>query len=262
MIKPEYEIQRDNINNLYINQGINLCYPHFHEHIELLCVIEGEKYVTINNKSFNLKSGMVAIADSFDIHSYPIHSEIKTCTVIIPYKYLVEYRLAKKGLYLSDYFVTNTTQGNEIIAGIENLAQNQFQNELILKGYINIVLGKILEAIPLTKRQAYQDTEFIRKLFIYIDNNLTEDLSLNTLSEHFGYSKYHFSRLFNSFFKLSLTDYINSRRIKMFIKLMMENTKMKLSDAIFSAGFSSIQTFYRVFKDSYGVTPKEYLKNF
>jgi len=65
---------------------------------------------------------------------------------------------------------------------------------------------------------------------------------------------------FQDNFKKSISDYINSYRLKEFTNLLMEQ-----ADSLYNfqgiadlAGFSSRATFYRVFKEEYNMTPAEF----
>ena len=48
----------------------------------------------------------------------------------------------------------------------------------------------------------------------YIDEHYAEPLSLDSISSVFGYNKYYFSRLFNTYIGENLNNYINMVRIR------------------------------------------------
>lgn len=87
-------------------------------------------------------------------------------------------------------------------------------------------------------------------LLAYINENYAEDITLEGMAEHFGYSKYYFSRMFNAALGTSITDYVSSVRLMRALD-MLRRTGCTVSDAAFSCGFSSLPTFYRALKRNY-----------
>ena len=111
-----------------------------------------------------------------------------------------------------------------------------------------------------SKVSAYKKKEYIQKLNIvldYIDINFKENLTLESLADMAGYSKYHFSRLFTEYTKQSFCDYLNLRRIKAAEGLLL-NDSLSVTEIAMQTGFSSIATFNRLFKEFKGCSPSEF----
>lgn len=96
--------------------------------------------------------------------------------------------------------------------------------------------------------------QLIEKVLYYIDENICEELTYERLAEVFGYSSFHFHKIFSSVTKLSITEYIRKRRLTMAHKILCETTD-NITDICYRVGFHSIQTFNRVFKDTFGMQP-------
>ncbi len=92
-----------------------------------------------------------------------------------------------------------------------------------------------------------------------IENNLLQEYTLDSLSNELHYSKYHLSREFNTKIGLSIPMYIKLRRMTEAV-LLLDDEKYQVSDIAFKCGFNSVSYFIKVFKDTYGITPKEYIK--
>ncbi|MGA4712781.1 helix-turn-helix domain-containing protein [Bacillus safensis] len=61
---------------------------------------------------------------------------------------------------------------------------------------------------------SYQEHEkTIQETLNYIEQHLKDDLSLQTLAKHAGYSRFHFHRMFKRVIKKSVVDYIRERRM-------------------------------------------------
>ena len=77
-----------------------------------------------------------------------------------------------------------------------------------------------------------------------IEQNYDSPLSLETISKHFSYNKYHFSKLFNQYINCSLNTYIGIIRVQKVIeRTRLENRPF--IDIVFDCGFNSLSTFYR-----------------
>lgn len=96
--------------------------------------------------------------------------------------------------------------------------------------------------------------QLIEKVLYYIDENICEELTYECLAEVFGYSSFHFHKIFSSVTNLSITEYIRKRRLTMAHKKLCETAEI-VTDICHSVGFNSIQTFNRAFKDTFGMQP-------
>lgn len=98
--------------------------------------------------------------------------------------------------------------------------------------------------------------EKIRNIISYINTHLTEDLSLDALSEQFYMSKYNMCHLFKDTTGFSVKQYVTYRRVAMAQKFMASG-KSTL-DACIAAGFNDYSNFYKTFKKILGKPPKEF----
>ncbi|MBQ4551857.1 MAG: helix-turn-helix transcriptional regulator, partial [Clostridia bacterium] len=76
-------------------------------------------------------------------------------------------------------------------------------------------------------------------------------------ARQFGYSKSRFSHLFNETLGCPPGAFINALRCQHAARAMLESDQPLLEIAM-NAGFECPRTFYRVFKQYYGVTPTQY----
>ena len=133
------------------------------------------------------------------------------------------------------------------------------RNPLILKGYVNLILGSITEITGFSDA-AEEDFHTMKKVLDYLENNYSAEITLDSLSAEFGYSKYYFSRIFNRFFRFNLKEYLNRLRARQFIARMRQDENADILSTALDCGFNSLQTFYRCFSNYYGTSPKKYLQ--
>lgn len=96
--------------------------------------------------------------------------------------------------------------------------------------------------------------QLIEKILYYVDEHLTEDITFELLAEEFGYSPFHFHKIFSSVTGQTITDYVKKRRLTIAHQRLCE-TSDNVSDICYEVGFQSIQTFNRAFKETFGMQP-------
>lgn len=94
----------------------------------------------------------------------------------------------------------------------------------------------------------------------YIENNISEKMSLSTIARAVGYSKYHLHRMFVKTVGLSIHDYVQRRQLTEAAKLLVFSKKSILEISLI-AGYESQQAFTNIFKQMYKKTPNEYRMN-
>lgn len=93
----------------------------------------------------------------------------------------------------------------------------------------------------------------------YIQENCDQDVALNTVAEHIGFSACYFSRIFKQTTQYSFVDYLNIQRVKR-AQTCLVDPLLTMTEISYRAGFKSISTFNRVFRQFRGCSPSEYRK--
>lgn len=253
-----YEAHRDNITAPEIMRTTG-CVPHYHTHVELICVIDGEAEVTINGDTRILAGGNVGVAGSLDVHSYKILSPDTYALVLIaPTKYLGGFETLTGKRLIKDHFFGGSAY-EEIKNFLETGKKYIKSNDLVVSGIIDAVLGIAAQNLTFWAENALRvDTDVMRSALAYISENHTEEITLAFLAKKFGYSPNYFSKLFNTYFRRGLKEYVNAVRADHAVELIMSGADV--NEAAFTAGFDCMRTFYRSFKERFGATPQEYVK--
>ena len=93
----------------------------------------------------------------------------------------------------------------------------------------------------------------IQDILRYIDANLSEDLTIDHLSEQFYLSKYHMMRLFRRETGQSIHSYLSDRRLLMARDMIRSG--ISATESCFRSGFRSYSSFTRAFAKRFGTTP-------
>lgn len=100
----------------------------------------------------------------------------------------------------------------------------------------------------------------IQKSIDYIEEHLTEDITLDNLADIAFFSKYHFHRLFKSSIGKTVMEYVRERRLAQAAHELIFSAKT-IAHIAYSLSFNSHDAFDKAFKRLYGVLANEYRKN-
>lgn len=91
----------------------------------------------------------------------------------------------------------------------------------------------------------------------YIDQNFTDDVSIEKASHVAMLSQSYFSYLFKSMTGKTFVEYLTELRIQEAMRLL-KNTNKRVVDICFESGFKNVNHFNRTFKNYAGISPLQY----
>jgi len=91
----------------------------------------------------------------------------------------------------------------------------------------------------------------------FIDRTLSDPLPLSLVARHAGLSESHFCRVFKEATGLTLTDYVNRRRIEWAKKELLK-PEVRVSEIAFQIGYQSLSQFNRSFARFTGSSPTHF----
>ncbi len=169
-------------------------------------------------------------------------------------------------------FITLINIANKIIrdSGIDSSAVygdvkdpyehiKQFGTISDVKDWIMTLYERTIDALELFCLNPDYDG-VTKKAIEYIYKNYRSDLSLNDIATHIGVNSSYLSRRFKQDCGKGVIEYLNMIRIEQ-AKLLMENGFQKVKEIADEVGFNNYNYFFKVFKDSQGMTPLEYEKS-
>lgn len=251
----------------------------FHQHpfYEIFFFLSGNVNYIIEGKNYNLRPGDVLLTSSSDIHRPDIHPGK-------PYERIVIWLADDFFGHLRDFYGEDlTTCFTDSALKDYRLIRPDSQNILHLKqlcskiseakhsqdigsyalasAYLTEFLVHISRAYydaPDSVKYDVTENEKVNQMLQYINEHLTEDLSLEHLSARLYTSKYYLSRQFKQFTGLSLYQYIMKKRL--ILSRNMLRTGSSVMDACFQCGFGDYSNFLKAFKREFGKTPRAYTK--
>jgi len=131
----------------------------------------------------------------------------------------------------------------------------RYQSMVFLLSTFADQLGKHAEKIALASEGA--EPTAVARARKFIESSLADPLPLSTVARHAGLSESHFCRIFKEFTGLTLTDYINRRRIE-WAKRELLKPEVRISEIGFQVGYQSLSQFNRSFVRFTGSSPTEF----
>ena len=236
---------------------------HWHEVFEFYHVFEGEFTLRFNGEDIRLKKYDTIFVNwciPHDDKEYTADASVFSCRVDGHLLGSVSEMFKKYSM--PNILFRNDEELHQIITEIVRLDMVQdIQSELS----INTQLIKIFDRVLKENKDCFVESDIanrnlviFREIFIYIKNNLNENISLDKMSEEIGLNKSYMCRVFKEITGYSIVSYFNIARCHKAIVLM--STVKSLSEISDMLGFCDYNYFSRCFKKTIGCSPTKFMK--
>lgn len=257
-----FHVRREQIRHFHIERyqwlgkGNRL---HFHSHIEILLVTRGEARVWIDDTAETLYADELAVVPSYATHQFVAPRDTVDCTILfIPTFLCPDFMEAVCSKHALHPLIRDPQAIEKVKSAVLELERDDL-NPIEQTGYIHVILGTILRHITFAAGGSQGNTDLSARLLLYINEHFKENISTESIAHAMGYSRNYVAECFRAQFRIGLSHYINTVRLKNTLVLMRGNNRT-ITECAMESGFSSLRTFYRVFTEEIGCTPREYLK--
>ena len=241
---------------------------HYHDFHKVVIFISGKAAYHIEGKAYQLKPWDILLVNRHAIHRPEIDSSVPYERFIlwiqndIPWQELLKcfqkandrsYNLVRLNSALQEnmkdiqFERENSAKSDEY--GREILIQSLFLQFMV---YLNRIF---LEKQYIFDKKSYTFDSQIANILQYINHNLKEDLSVETLAAKYYISKYHLMRKFKEETGYTLHNYIVNKRLLMARTLISEG--MPVLKAAQESGFAEYSTFSRAYRRQFKTSPSE-----
>lgn len=241
---------------------------HYHDFHKVVIFISGKVVYHIEGKAYQLRPWDILLVNRHAIHrpeidpSVPYERFILWIQNDILWQELLKcfqkandrnYNLVRLNSALQekmkDILFELETSTKSDGYGKEILTQSLFLQFMV---YLNRIF---LEKQYIFDKKSYTFDSQIANILQYINHNLKEDLSVETLAAKYYISKYHLMRKFKEETGYTLHNYIVNKRLLMARTLISEG--MPVLKAAQESGFAEYSTFSRAYRRQFKTSPSE-----
>ncbi|NRT77029.1 AraC family transcriptional regulator [Clostridium beijerinckii] len=248
---------------------------HYHDFNKIIIFLSGKVTYLIEGKAYNLKPWDILLVNNHDVHKPIIDSsEIYERIIIWANSDFIEnhnyencdlstcFRLANEKSF--NLIRLNSKLQDNIKFIIDSLMisfNSQDFGSKLLSNSLFIQLLVYLNRVHLNNMYINDEASLkydkqIEKILKYINNNLSENLSTETLSQKFYISKYYLMHKFKKETGYTLHNYVNQKRLLMAKDLISSGEQ--ITKVYLQCGFNDYTCFLRSFKNLFKKSPSEF----
>ena len=268
------EFHHESTMRIWYNEQPDTYTPHWHTALEIIMPVENFYDVVIAGELYRAKPGEVIVIPPGEVHELIAPPSGKRFIFLFDISMITQLKgfAGIQSLLVQPLYITPDTYPHIYDDVYQILVQmrNEYFNKteyaelviysLLLNFFVKFGYNRINAENLFPNVRLYKQKEYVQKfnnLMDYIDTHYMEDLNLEDIAESIGFSKFHFSRLFKQYTNFTFCDYLCYRRIKVAEELLAE-PDLSITEIAMQAGFPSISTFNRLFKQHKNCTPSEY----
>ena len=242
-------------------------YFHNHDYYEIFYMINGTVSHYFDNKTETIRAGDLFYIPPGYVHCfYNSESEYTHRDIMISKKLWDDTCDFLHLSQLSKHFPNKIALTNEQVIEFEDLI-NSFNKKNLECGsleenyYVYFIVIQIIK--HLTNSNSIR-LDNIRHTWVItlIDNlSLPENLckSKKELLSQFNYSQAHMCRVFKMYTGLTITDYINNKKMD-YAAVLLATTDRTIKEIIYDCGFDSSPYFIKKFKQKFKISPSSFRK--
>ncbi len=251
---------------------------HWHPEIELTWIMSGQLEYFVNDKKYLLSEGEGLFGNSNSLHSGYMKDQTECSYVSVTFhpRFIYGYENSLLQTKYVDFITANESWHSlklqkdvgwhqDILAQIKSIYQLsqslapdfELQVHLILTGVWQ-KLYQYYSSLPASEQQPQKHLARLKDILSFIQENYTQELTLNEIADHVNICKSECCRFFKKYMKMTIFDYILFLRIQNSLALLREGESVTKIASM--TGFSSPAYYGQIFKRYMGCSPSRYRK--
>ena len=246
---------------------------HIHDCYEIYYSISGGKQFLIDNKFYDIKPGDLFVINQFESHYLSkldkiiherivisIHPEfLKSCCTKntnldfcfstrdnnFSHKISLNRDEQSRFSYFVNKILASDGFGSDVIEHASFLELMTFLNKIYIKNHTDI-----------TDNFDYKYNSQVNSIIEYINDNIMNEISIESLANNFYLSSSYICRIFKSATGTTINKYITARRISIAKSLLSDGESVNV--VCEKCGFNDYSNFLKTFKKAVGISPKKY----
>lgn len=246
---------------LYISNSQQTLYNCCDEWINILISLKGQTEISTNHEKITLEDGGVLVLTPL----CPIVSEHRRDTFLLALKLEPSYFDTFYEGFSKLEFKRNHAEGDEIL---KHLTANIVKISLHYNAELRLELEQYLLDLAALLYHHYRrtiDEENVQahnhalEVVKYVKNHLKEPLTLPSIAAHVHLNEQYLSRYFSATMGMTLLEYIRMQRLYDSMNAL-RYTDDSIAAISENSGFANVKSYYKVFKEYFALTPRQYRK--
>lgn len=240
---------------------------HQHGEIELLFVLEGTVLLEDSKECYSLQAEDIVIVNAYQKH-HIIAENALYCCLHISYEQLSKLIKKNRILFWCNSTVDNSALYQELRHILLHILRHDQEEEALLVTSLyyelldhlvhNFLMQSHATTMPDKQQKNFARMEEIRT---YINCNYHQEITLQDLADHLGFSMPYMSKFFKQQFGMNFVEYISSIRLNHAVDDLIY-TDFPITRIVLENGFANVSVFNKLFKEVYRLTPSVYRKDF
>lgn len=245
---------------------------HYHDFNKILILLKGNINYIIEGKNYELKPYDIVLVNAGEIHKPSImdDSDYERIIIYVSAQFLNTY---SEQDYNLNYCFNRANKEHSNVLRIHSVEKSklyqvclELEHSISDHSFAKELYQKILflEFMIQLNRTAisnhinYLDSVIgnakLEQILNFINDHLTEDLSIDRLASHFFLSRFYLMHFFKEETGYTIGNYITEKRL-MLAKNLVQNG-ISITEACYQCGFKNYSTFSRAFKKAYHTIPR------
>lgn len=236
--------------------------PHIHHELELMYVVEGGIDAEVDFERRHLGPGDLAVIFPHSVHGYDVPSPLLPKNrmwgmVIVP-SLAGDFAPHMNGAVARHPFISADELDPAAASAIRGMFQNHYgQRPLITRAYLQLLFAYIWPLLSVEPASDRQAEDILFQVIQYMLEHYRQPLQAKDVAAELGVSSSYLARIFSRRLHMSFSEYINRLRVQA-AQDLLRSTDRPVTDVMLEVGFESQSTFNRVFRETLGVSPREY----
>ncbi|MBE6549890.1 MAG: AraC family transcriptional regulator [Ruminococcaceae bacterium] len=267
-------LERDKVFGVYISHSIDEepkaadFFMHVHDTYEIYCFVSGKASYMVEGRIYDLRPGSLLLMRSAETHKLIVNGSGRYERYVMQFRpdFLEERGFSKellapylkRGLGERNLYLPSEFSAMKPIEFFQKCFRELefLPKEEVFAANLSAFLSGVCTAFHNEKEPPYAvDRDIGREIIDYINENLSEELSLERISNEVHMSPSQIGRVFRRLTGTSVYDYILSKRLIIAQELISKGENATY--AAQKAGFRDYSAFYRLCKKRLGAAPTE-----
>lgn len=245
---------------------------HYHDFNKILILISGKINYCIEGKNYELKPYDIVLVNAGEMHKPVVldNTVYERIIIYVSTKYLNNY---KNDEYDLSYCFERARKEQSSVLRIPSVDRSklyqvclELEQSFLDQDFAKVLYQNILflELMIQLNRTAISNhinylgfangNSKLVPILEYINKHLTEEITIDTLAEHFYISRFYLMHYFKEETGYTIGNYISEKRL-LLAKNLVQNG-CSITEACYQSGFKNYSTFSRAFKKTFNTIPK------